>query len=404
VDADNDGLCDHEDSSLERIIVEIYYISDSIDATNSDAGSLPPGSVTYRIYVDLLPGFRLENIYGDENHELFFETNTSFYNHSDRGKTIGSEIRGDKLDEGTLALDSWITIGGSSDKHLGIPKQSDPDGSVIGGINNSDGLLVNILPDAGIPLIIADGMVPGTPGEITTLGINLSVFGPSDTIGRFSTANGAWSVLGGVVGPTDDNIILIGQFTTDGEFRFQFNISTGYVGGGNLQTYVPGNRINEEIQIDGLSFHAIPGCTSISACNYNSGVTINNGSCLEEVDNCYECFGNTLIIIDSDGDGICDAMEDISVGNLMPSDWYLNVFPNPAEEILNLEIHSEIPGEEFNFAITDITGKVLMRNHLVVISGEAETQINVSGFEKGMYYIKVWSCDGFSSVKNISIQ
>jgi hypothetical protein len=404
MDADNDGICDREDYSLENIIVEIYYISDSADATITDDGFLPPGSVTYRVYVDLLPGFRLENIYGDENHELIFETTTTFFNQLDRGQRIGSEIRGDKLDEGILALDSWITIGGCSDEHLGILKETDPDGSVIGGINNSDGLLINDAPDAGIPLTVEDGMVPGTPGEITTLGIDLSAFGQKDTTGRFSTNNGAWTVLGGVTGPTDDNIILIGQFTTDGEFSFQFNISTGFVGGGNLQTYVPGNPVNDEIQMDELAYHAVPGCKSTTACNYNIGATIDNGSCLEEVTNCYECSGDTLAIIDSDGDGICNAEDDVSVDNLNSSGPYFIVFPNPAEEILNLEIYTEITGKEFHYAIMDITGKVIIMNNLVTESGSANARIDITPFEKGMYLIKVWSDEAFHSIKTISIQ
>ena len=45
-------------AGLDSIIVEKYYISDlndkSVDATG---GVLPVGSVTYRIYVDMKPGY-----------------------------------------------------------------------------------------------------------------------------------------------------------------------------------------------------------------------------------------------------------------------------------------------------------------------------------------------------------
>ena len=44
---------------LENIIVEKFYISDANDAAaNLDGGVLPVGSVTYRIYADMLPGYR----------------------------------------------------------------------------------------------------------------------------------------------------------------------------------------------------------------------------------------------------------------------------------------------------------------------------------------------------------
>jgi hypothetical protein len=51
----------------------------------------------------------------------------------------------------------------------------------------------------------------------------------------------------------------------------------------------------------------IAGCTSPTACNYNVLATDNDGTCLEPVANCSQCSGQTLVIIDTDGDGICDA-------------------------------------------------------------------------------------------------
>jgi hypothetical protein len=66
---------------LEDIIVEKYYISDANDATvNSAGGVLPVGSVTYRIFVDMLPNYILQSVYGDPNHELRIQTSTLFFN------------------------------------------------------------------------------------------------------------------------------------------------------------------------------------------------------------------------------------------------------------------------------------------------------------------------------------
>ncbi|MDP4826645.1 MAG: hypothetical protein NWR73_03095, partial [Flavobacteriales bacterium] len=53
----------------------------------------------------------------------------------------------------------------------------------------------------------------------------------------------------------------------------------------------------------------VAGCTSNTACNYNSLATDDDGTCLEPVANCSECSGQTLVIIDTDGDGICDAQD-----------------------------------------------------------------------------------------------
>jgi hypothetical protein len=54
----------------------------------------------------------------------------------------------------------------------------------------------------------------------------------------------------------------------------------------------------------------VPGCTSETACNYNPAATDDNGSCNEPVDNCITCGSNgQLILVDADGDGVCDALE-----------------------------------------------------------------------------------------------
>lgn len=43
-------------AQIEKVTVERYYVSDANDATDTFGGYLEPGSVTYRVYIDLLPG------------------------------------------------------------------------------------------------------------------------------------------------------------------------------------------------------------------------------------------------------------------------------------------------------------------------------------------------------------
>ena len=71
-------------NGLENVIVETYYIADANDAANS-IGTLPVNSVTYRVFVDMLPGYRFEAIYGVPGHTLSITTATSFFNNEDRG-------------------------------------------------------------------------------------------------------------------------------------------------------------------------------------------------------------------------------------------------------------------------------------------------------------------------------
>ncbi len=228
--------------AVEEIIVERYYISDESDATDEDGGQLANGSTTWRVYVDLKSDYVLQSLFGSEDNLLSIETTTEFFNNEDRGEELGDAIPANRLGDNTVALDSYITLGAASDEHLGVPKSADTDGQIIAGSENdggSDGveggLLINDLPEIGIPLTEADGLVEGTiisagTGEaaaVTTIGLDASTFADQNSSDPFIVENGAWAVLGGVVGPTDENRILIAQITTDGDLSFQLNMRIG---------------------------------------------------------------------------------------------------------------------------------------------------------------------------------
>jgi hypothetical protein len=73
---------------LEAIVVEKYYVSDAADNANKVmSGELKPGSVTYRIYVDMKPGFRFQAAFGSPSHPLKISSTQPFFNHSDAGTT-----------------------------------------------------------------------------------------------------------------------------------------------------------------------------------------------------------------------------------------------------------------------------------------------------------------------------
>ena len=68
----------HGQSGLEDVIIETYYVSDANDRTDQLGGNLAEGSVTYRIYVDLAPNWKLQTVFGSSAHELFIATTTEF--------------------------------------------------------------------------------------------------------------------------------------------------------------------------------------------------------------------------------------------------------------------------------------------------------------------------------------
>ena len=135
-------------NGLEGIIVEKYYISDAKDATVF-GGQLPVGSVTYRIYADLLPKYKFQAVYGIPGHQLRIATSTLFFNNEDKGATNPNVIPDRNLKNNTVMLDSWLSVGAASEANYGILKADD---NGIETIVNVDNALQNDDKRAGIPL------------------------------------------------------------------------------------------------------------------------------------------------------------------------------------------------------------------------------------------------------------
>jgi hypothetical protein len=246
-------------NGLEGIVVERYYKSTAADtAANSDGGRLPVGSVTYRIFADLLPGYRFQAAYGVPGHELRIQTTTLFFNNEDRGDVTPSYTK-TQAKSNTVMLDSWLSVGAACAGNFGVLKVHDID-SIATVVNNySPQVLQGSDPTCGIPVRVQDGLVSGTPGSMTVVGLNteIAVFGSQNdgTNGPvFSSTNGSWACLGGSVGADSMmNHVLIAQITTDGQFSFKLNIQIGTPSGG-VENYVAENPVGNEIQIPSLIY------------------------------------------------------------------------------------------------------------------------------------------------------
>lgn len=244
---------------LENIIVEKYYISDANDAVAATGGYLPTGSVTYRIYVDMKPGYKFKEVYGSAGHELRIATSTYFFNNEDRGEIVANSIFKNQLQNNTVMLDSWLSAGaasnsaGSTIANLGILK-ADDDG--VATVVNVDGLLQNANTLAGIPIKTQDGLIAGTPKSIVLNGLGAdSLFSDQNFVASgtvFSETSGSWGA-DGAIGATSDNMVLIAQITTDGVFSFKLNIKIETSGGG-IENYVAENPLGSEIQFNGCIY------------------------------------------------------------------------------------------------------------------------------------------------------
>lgn len=245
---------------LKGILVERYYVSDTLDSSVSLLPNLPAGSVTYRIFVDMEKGYRFQAVFGSEGHPMRIATSTSFYNHPVHGSNLANLIYDASLPSSTVMLDSWISVGAASSVHLGVMKVDD---DTVGNIANKRLALSNKDASAGIPLTERDGLkrirIGAEMPRVTALNIdNLlhELKNPSSLPQgyAFETENGSWACIGGSSNETDtSNRVLIGQFTTSGDFSFTLNVQLGKPGGGYEQ-YVADRPFGTQLTTPSLKF------------------------------------------------------------------------------------------------------------------------------------------------------
>lgn len=324
---------------LEGIIVEKFYVSDAADSTDAaDNFAVSPlriGSVTYRVYADLLPGYEVIQIFGSTDHELRFETTTDFYNDPNFGFTVYQGTSVNNTRKNTTLIDSYLTIGGVASGLLGVPKEEDTDGT----IGNLQGILANADASAGLPITgvgAADGLMPGTPIVPNTLGLTTELDVFDQTAGSlFSTNSGTIAALGGMSGVTASNRVLLGQFTTSGTFSFKLNLQLGTPVAGESEVYV--------------------------AENVGAG----------------ELTDSTLVFTSEEDNG-----GGINVLEVNTKASKVSVYPNPTSELLNFVYSGEHMGN-IEWIITDLSGREWMQWN----SANRAQRLDVNALPAGAYIL-----------------
>jgi hypothetical protein len=337
-------------NGLERIVVEKFYVSDATDEANS-VGRLPVGSVTYRVYVDMLPGYNFQMAYGDARHSLHIYSDSTFYNDEDRGKTTGSNTLAN-FRKATLMLDSYFSVGGVCAGKMGVLKTDDTDGALA----NTDGNLTNNDPEAGEALTVKDGMVTGTPKVVGFIGFDPAggIFdATSDAGNSFNTNDGSWYILGGATGvDPNTNMVLIGQFTCKGDFGFDINVQIGTPGGGQQ------NYVHENVNLQ-------PGEIFEPTCSYlNSTVSVEN----------------------------------------IQAENSIQVYPNPMHDNLTLVLNESAQNETSSYSIYSIDGKLLFQKNLGYTVQNQKEVIDVTMFSAGQYFIQVSNGNVVSTQKIVKVQ
>ena len=270
------GLMKATTPGITAVTVERYYITNAADsawaasgsntnATNytGNGASLHKNTVAYRVYVTLAPGFSLLNVFGEATNPLSFSTTTDFFN-TDDGGIYPSYSSTQLYKKGLGLIDSYITLGAvGSDGAYGILK-ADQTGSHAINMTSTNGenvLFQNNLAAQGPALTVQDGIssTTGADAAPALLGITgasgqLALLDQGESLGNsFTSTSGSYYLLGGQLGLTsDNNKILIGQFTTNGTFTYAFNLVVKNYTTSASYTYVAGTAGTGEIQFAAL--------------------------------------------------------------------------------------------------------------------------------------------------------
>jgi hypothetical protein len=208
------------------------------------------------VYANLLPGYKVIQMFGSAQHTLNVHTTTAFYNDPNYGFKVYQGTSVNNTKKNTTLIDSYFTIGGVANGLCGVLKTEDTDGT----IGNNQGILANNDALAGLPITGidgVDGLMPGAPILPNVLGITTELDIFDQTVGNDFTTNGAAiAALGGMEGITPSNHVLLGQFTTDGIFSFRLNLQLSTPVAGESQIFVADSALTGEF-VDSTSVPSV---------------------------------------------------------------------------------------------------------------------------------------------------
>ena len=397
-------------AQLEGVFVETYYVADSSDALGDLSGSnLQPGEFTYRVFLDLAPGSKVVEVFGDTEHPFSISSTRRFFNHQE-GQVISYNMPLSDYSDNTTALDTYLTIGkiAQNQPRFAVPKSQDTDGNRIAGDENSDNLLNNNDLRSGIALTQSDGFMPDNSqiiNEQSYTRVNIaeddgSIFSEFAVDSIFYSYSLSLINSLGIAGVNaDSNLVLIAQLTTLGDISLQINavirtadgqdiryVSTDTITAPNMVfladlNYPPACGCTDPnyleyspdyaCSIDGSCITPLVlGCTDTMACNYDTAANFNVQNLC-----CYPgfCQGRDL-------EEVCPHIKGESFD--------IDVFPNPAEQYATVQVISGVEGDT-EIDITNYNGVSLYSERLSRPALNFSKRIDVSSWAPGVYHVRV---------------
>lgn len=405
-------------SYVENLTLEKYYISDSNDAADSFSEGLNESDTTYRVFVDLCDGCKLLGMFGDENHLFQIESTEPFFN-NDLGQSFAHEIGQNFLNISTIGIDSYLSMGATSDSKLAVLKNADPDGTIWSN-GTSTGLLINSDPEIGAPLTEQDGMVnlPDSLNSTVPPGFTVqpleqdaeayvdAVFGTETDSSFFSSSYFESLTIRsnqGMFGSGESNQILLAQLTTAGELSFQFNLILFVPGEGQVRVVASDENLQPgEVVSAFLKYPPECGCTDPDYVEFDPAAPCDNGSCQELI--IFGCTDTTACNYSEDANtnvqslccyGIddCGELDPLLACPSLSTEFQnaerLKVYPNPVNHRLQIDLGNTESFQEGTLVIYNSSGSRIIQQK--ILPNKPVQNIDMSRLANGIYQLVIYT-------------
>lgn len=396
-------------AQIENVIVETYYVSNAADAAVTDGGSVPEGSITYRVFIDLAPGSKLLGLYANEFQRLYIASDSVVYNNTLDGVSVAKDLNRFRFGENTVALDSWLTLGqmsfSGSKTYGGVLKINDTDGSQVGGNKNDYGILSNADERAGIAVTEADGMMymSNLPDDSWIIhgfkdiesGKDSTIFG-SLKKGNVFESNDFILRCTGVQGLDSLNHVLVAQITTKGEIKFELNAEVVTADGTIIQyVAVDNGQLGTDIKLSPyLTFPQECGCTDRNYLEFDEKYACSEPTACKTllVLGCMDSFAcnfDTAVNVHVQNmccyPGFCFDKDIQLVCPQFNAEPLVYMYPNPAKSNLTLKVLS--PQEsQMSYKILDEMGAVQLQKDGIALGKFYTNSLQIGQLKTGVYH------------------